>query len=188
MCICLCPEFDSPEVTLRGWQNIKIQLLLLLLICYRASAQSKETIEVAVSHTLLVVGVFAGGEGAGGSGGGSCLCVAKWRNLKSRSKSRKQIAEDIVCEDAVFVCMLFNWNRDGPAVGRLWTDLNTKQNRPFIQKHWGCHWVIEIERQLKGLQEDLNTTPEQTVYKETVCFESVFMKKHCFESTHKGFY
>ena len=30
-CICLWPEFDCPEVTLCGWQDIKIQLLLLLL-------------------------------------------------------------------------------------------------------------------------------------------------------------
>ena len=32
MCICLRPEFDCPEVTLCGWQDIKIQLLLLLLV------------------------------------------------------------------------------------------------------------------------------------------------------------
>ena len=32
MCICLWPEFDCPEVTLCGWQDIKIQLLLLLLL------------------------------------------------------------------------------------------------------------------------------------------------------------
>ena len=31
MCICLRPEFDCPEVTLCGWQDINIQLLLLLL-------------------------------------------------------------------------------------------------------------------------------------------------------------
>ena len=31
MCICLWPEFDCPEVTLCGWQDIKFQLLLLLL-------------------------------------------------------------------------------------------------------------------------------------------------------------
>ena len=31
MCICLWPEFDCPEVTLCVWQDIKIQLLLLLL-------------------------------------------------------------------------------------------------------------------------------------------------------------
>ena len=30
MCICIWPKFDCPEVTLCGWQNIKIQLLLLL--------------------------------------------------------------------------------------------------------------------------------------------------------------
>ena len=30
MCICLWPEFDCPEVTLCGWQDIKIQLLLLV--------------------------------------------------------------------------------------------------------------------------------------------------------------
>ena len=30
MCICLWPEFGCPEVTLCGWQDIKIQLLLLL--------------------------------------------------------------------------------------------------------------------------------------------------------------
>ena len=30
MCICLWPEFDCPEVTLCGLQDIKIQLLLLL--------------------------------------------------------------------------------------------------------------------------------------------------------------
>ena len=30
MCICLWPEFDCPEETLCGWQDIKIQLLLLL--------------------------------------------------------------------------------------------------------------------------------------------------------------
>ena len=30
MCFCLWPEFDCPEVTLCGWQDIKIQLLLLL--------------------------------------------------------------------------------------------------------------------------------------------------------------
>ena len=30
ICICLWPEFDCPEVTLCGWQVIKIQLLLLL--------------------------------------------------------------------------------------------------------------------------------------------------------------
>ena len=29
MCICLWPELDCPEVTLCGWQDIKIQLLLL---------------------------------------------------------------------------------------------------------------------------------------------------------------
>ena len=29
MCICLWPKFDCPEVTLCGWQDIKIQLLLL---------------------------------------------------------------------------------------------------------------------------------------------------------------
>ena len=29
MCICLWPEFDCPVVTLCGWQDIKIQLLLL---------------------------------------------------------------------------------------------------------------------------------------------------------------
>ena len=27
MCICLWPEYDCPEVTLCGWQDIKIQLL-----------------------------------------------------------------------------------------------------------------------------------------------------------------
>ena len=27
MCTCLWPEFDCPEVTLCGWQNIKIELL-----------------------------------------------------------------------------------------------------------------------------------------------------------------
>ena len=32
MCICFWPEFDCPEVTLRGWQDINIQLLLLLLL------------------------------------------------------------------------------------------------------------------------------------------------------------
>ena len=32
MCICLWPEFDCPEVTLCGWQDIKIQLPLLLLL------------------------------------------------------------------------------------------------------------------------------------------------------------
>ena len=32
MYICLWPEFDCPEVTLCGWQDIKIQLLLLLLL------------------------------------------------------------------------------------------------------------------------------------------------------------
>ena len=32
LCICLWPEFDCPEVTLCGWQDIKIQLLLLLLL------------------------------------------------------------------------------------------------------------------------------------------------------------
>ena len=32
MCICLWPEFDFPEVTLCGWRDIKIQLLLLLLL------------------------------------------------------------------------------------------------------------------------------------------------------------
>ena len=32
MCICLWPDFDCPEVTLCGWQDIKIQLLLLLLL------------------------------------------------------------------------------------------------------------------------------------------------------------
>ena len=31
MCICLWPELDCPVVTLCGWQDIKIQLLLLLL-------------------------------------------------------------------------------------------------------------------------------------------------------------
>ena len=31
-CICLWPEFDCPEVTLRGWQDIQIQLLLLVLL------------------------------------------------------------------------------------------------------------------------------------------------------------
>ena len=31
MWICLWPEFDCPEVTLCGWQDIKIQLLLLLV-------------------------------------------------------------------------------------------------------------------------------------------------------------
>ena len=31
MCICLWPEFDCPEVTLCGWQDTKIQLLLLLM-------------------------------------------------------------------------------------------------------------------------------------------------------------
>ena len=30
MCICLWPEFDCPEVSLCGWQDINIQLLLLL--------------------------------------------------------------------------------------------------------------------------------------------------------------
>ena len=30
MCSCLWPEFDCPEATLCGWQDIKIQLLLLL--------------------------------------------------------------------------------------------------------------------------------------------------------------
>ena len=34
MCICLWLEFDCPEVTLCDWQDIKIQLLLLVsLIC-----------------------------------------------------------------------------------------------------------------------------------------------------------
>ena len=31
MCICLWPEFDCPEVTLCGWQTIKIQLLLITM-------------------------------------------------------------------------------------------------------------------------------------------------------------
>ena len=30
ICICLWPEFDCPEVTLCGWQDIKIQLLTVL--------------------------------------------------------------------------------------------------------------------------------------------------------------
>ena len=34
MCICLWPEFDCPDVTLCGWQDIKIQLLLLLLLFF----------------------------------------------------------------------------------------------------------------------------------------------------------
>ena len=34
MCICLWPDFDCPEVTLCGWQDFKIQLLLLLLCFY----------------------------------------------------------------------------------------------------------------------------------------------------------
>ena len=34
MCICLWPEFDCSEVTLYGWQDIKIQLLLLLLLLH----------------------------------------------------------------------------------------------------------------------------------------------------------
>ena len=33
MCICLWPELDCPQVTLCGWQDIKIQLLLLHLSC-----------------------------------------------------------------------------------------------------------------------------------------------------------
>ena len=33
MCICLWPEFDCPKVTLCGWQDIKVQLLLLLWTC-----------------------------------------------------------------------------------------------------------------------------------------------------------
>ena len=32
MFICLWPEFDCPEVTLYGWQDIKTQLLLVLLL------------------------------------------------------------------------------------------------------------------------------------------------------------
>ena len=32
MRICLCPEFECPEVTLCGWQNIKIQLLQSLIV------------------------------------------------------------------------------------------------------------------------------------------------------------
>ena len=33
MCICFWPEFDCPEVTLCGWQDIKIQLQLLFSTC-----------------------------------------------------------------------------------------------------------------------------------------------------------
>ena len=40
MCICLRPEFDCPEVTLCGWQDIKIQLLTYLLYMKRASFHS----------------------------------------------------------------------------------------------------------------------------------------------------
>ena len=47
VCICLWPEFDCPEVTLCGWQDIKIQLLLLL-VCRLKSARS-----VAVPFTCL---------------------------------------------------------------------------------------------------------------------------------------
>ena len=35
MCICLWPEFDCPEVTLCGWQDIKIQLLLFTLFYFQ---------------------------------------------------------------------------------------------------------------------------------------------------------
>ena len=40
MCICLWPEFDCPEVTLCGWQDIKIQLLLLLLLIAGCSVKA----------------------------------------------------------------------------------------------------------------------------------------------------
>ena len=30
MCICLWPEFDCPEVTLYGWQDVKFQLLIMI--------------------------------------------------------------------------------------------------------------------------------------------------------------
>ena len=34
LCICLWPELDCPEVSLCGWRDIKIQLLLLLLLLF----------------------------------------------------------------------------------------------------------------------------------------------------------
>ena len=45
MCICLWPEFDCPEVTLCGWQDIKIQLQLRLpnrhgLLCPKKKADT----------------------------------------------------------------------------------------------------------------------------------------------------
>ena len=48
MCICLRPEFDRPEVTLCGWQDIKIHLLLLLpYVCRVTTAKVyNESVEI----------------------------------------------------------------------------------------------------------------------------------------------
>ena len=52
MCICLWPEFDCPEVTLCGWQDIKIQLLLLLhsLLIYQQGRASTRLVWGACSY------------------------------------------------------------------------------------------------------------------------------------------
>ena len=47
MCICLWPEFDCHEVTLCGWQNIKIQLLLLLALVQQLRDDSRLYVSLA---------------------------------------------------------------------------------------------------------------------------------------------
>ena len=46
---CLWPEFHCPEVTLCGWQDIKIQLLLLLLVCkWRRASSLRHNVQLLV--------------------------------------------------------------------------------------------------------------------------------------------
>ena len=71
-CTCLWPEFDCPEVTLCGWQDIKIQLLLLLVLLlwlllvlylFHCSMDCTPSWKIlwAASETLLVLQILRSG-------------------------------------------------------------------------------------------------------------------------------
>ena len=113
MCIYLCPEFDCLKMTLCGWQDIKIQLLLLILVCkllvYRQnSTPEEEGPKLNVDWTMYekphvfkvstrrLLQTPFGERGAGGGRGGSfsksfrnvlSRCLFQWELTRKNSRS-----------------------------------------------------------------------------------------------------
>ena len=54
MCVCLWPEFDCLEVTLCGWRDVKIQLLLLLPPSHPTPPLSGPAISLMYPYTLIL--------------------------------------------------------------------------------------------------------------------------------------